>query len=245
MISVARSHNRQNNKNVMQLEISPRHSFSSFFCRSRYILSWKVMACCVESMLVAFLVIAQANTFADAFYHFNVHNTVPQVLWTLFFLEVLSKTWNESVFCKFASPRESGDRITCSMLTLRQSSSFITSARISQVVFRNRFSSSRIMMLVLWQNVRKSLTMTLDSTDPSEKSLFLIPANFPQNCVNGCHPDDGKLVEHPITPERTIHDSDGKLRLYLRISFRVLHDEKIRYFPLSFIIDTGAIIPPP
>ncbi len=81
----------------------------------------------------------------------------------------------------------------------------------------------------------------MDRTDPSENDLLLDLRNFTSNFVNGYHPDDGKFDARPITPEYIIHDRDNTLRLFLRISFRVLLKEKICYFPLSFIIDTGAI----
>ena len=58
---------------------------------------------------------------------------------------------------------------------------------------------------------------------------------------NGYHPDDGKFDTRPIAPEYSIHASNNRLRLFLRISFRVLLNEKICCFPFSFIIDTGAI----
>jgi hypothetical protein len=83
--------------------------------------------------------------------------------------------------------------------------------------------------------------MVLGNTDPSGNDLLLDLGNFPPNYVNGYHPDDGIFDTRPIISEYIIYAGDKRLRLFLRISFRVLLNEKIYYFPLSFLIDTGAM----
>ena len=56
-----------------------------------------------------------------------------------------------------------------------------------------------------WQNaVGRSLAMKLN---PSKHDVLIDPANFPPNYANGCHPDDGKFLEHPINPEYTIFET--------------------------------------
>ena len=80
-----------------------------------------------------------------------------------------------------------------------------------------------------------------DRKEPSDSEILLDLGNLPSNFVDGYHPDDGIFDERPITPEYIIFEGFERMRLFLRISVRVVLNNKICYFPLTFLIDTGAI----
>lgn len=96
-------------------------------------------------------------------------------------------------------------------------------------------------ILQSFSNAGNPFMMTSDRSSSRENEILLDLSNFPADFVDGRHPDDGKFLDNPIAPEYVIFQGNGKLRLFLRISFRLLVENQVRYFPLSFIVDTGAM----
>lgn len=70
-----------------------------------------------------------------------------------------------------------------------------------------------------------------------KEELMLHDIDFPPPFVNMRHPDDYKITDKPIVPEYIYNNISHHYRLIFRISWKL--DEN-RYFPMSFICDTGA-----
>ena len=73
--------------------------------------------------------------------------------------------------------------------------------------------------------------------DNAAADLLLHANDFPENYVNMAHPNDGKIMSTPITPECIRHSRSGYLRMLVRISFRLRDDRFVSY---TFVCMTGA-----
>lgn len=86
--------------------------------------------------------------------------------------------------------------------------------------------------------------MMLDENSVVRDELQLHDYDFPSNYVNMAHPDDYIDVEQPKLPEFTIVNTSKSTyrtteRWACRIWFSTTSD---RYFPMSFVVDTGIVI---
>ena len=145
-------------------------------------------------------------------------------------------------FWQICKSRQCSNRMTSAKSTPARSFSVRTYPSRLQVIFTNDCSQDDTNAFLQKSNALfRSPSMLVDPTGPSDDDFLLDLENFPSNFVDGYHPDDGKFDERPITPEYLVHDSGCHLRLFLRISFLLLLNKTIRYFPVSFIIDTGEM----
>lgn len=77
----------------------------------------------------------------------------------------------------------------------------------------------------------------VEDVEASEGDLLLCEADFPANFSGMKHPEDGMLLDNPITPEFIRHKRPHHHRLLLRVSFKL---ENGKYVPFTFVCDTGA-----
>ena len=75
--------------------------------------------------------------------------------------------------------------------------------------------------------------------DSGQADLLLHANGFPENYVNMAHPNDGKIVSTPITPELIRNTRRGCYRMLVRISLRLGDNRFVSY---TFVCDTGAPI---
>ena len=61
--------------------------------------------------------------------------------------------------------------------------------------------------------------------------------NFPANYVDMAHPNDGKIMSTPVTPEFIRHSRRGHFGMLVRISLRLDDNQFISY---TFVCDTAA-----
>ena len=73
--------------------------------------------------------------------------------------------------------------------------------------------------------------------DNPASDLLLHANDFPENYVNMAHPDDGKIMTTPITPELIRHSRLGYFRMLFRISIRLGENRFVAY---TFVCITGA-----
>ena len=79
--------------------------------------------------------------------------------------------------------------------------------------------------------------LIIDIDDAASSDLLLHRGDFPENYVNMAHPNDGKIVTTPITPELIRHSRLGHFRMLFRVSFRLGENGYVSY---TFVCVTGA-----